>query len=137
MGLVENLFEAAFNIAAAAVNTVKAMPEGLNNACASYMRERISEIAAVMKKSDEKRFGQTAPNWFYIETSKKLLVSDYRIPENLKSDYQRYSSTFGTITWYDPERDYRIPDNLKFDCLRRSSTFGRITRHDSDRDNSW
>ncbi len=31
MGMVENLFEAAFNIAAAAVNAVKAMPEGLNN----------------------------------------------------------------------------------------------------------
>ncbi len=90
-----------------------------------------------MKKSDEKRFGQTAPNWFYIETSKKLLVSDYRIPENLKSDYQRYSSTFGKSTRRDSERDYRIPDNLNFDCLRRSSTFGRITRHDSDRDNSW
>ena len=137
MGMVENLFEAAFNIAAAAVNTVKAMPEGLNNACARYMRKNISKLAADMKKGDEECLGQTAPNWFYMEKCKMLLVSDYRIPENLKSDYQRYSSTFGKSTRRDSERDYRIPDNLNFDCLRRSSTFGRITRHDSDRDNSW
>lgn len=92
---MKNLFETASNIAATAVNIAKSLPEGLNNALVNSSRDRILEMASFLKKSDETRLKSTAPNWFYMERAKKWNLPDYSIPENLKSDFQRYSSTFG------------------------------------------
>lgn len=92
---MKNLFETASNIAATAVNIAKSLPEGLNNALVKSSRDRILEMASLLKKSDETRLKSTAPNWFYKERAKKWNLPDYSIPENLKSDFQRYSSTFG------------------------------------------
>lgn len=104
MGLMKNLFETASNIAATAVNIAKILPEGLNNMSRDYERERILDVASRLKQIDEGR-GQTAPNWFYIEKAKKGISSNYSIPQNLKSDYQRYSRTYGKIPGFDSDRD--------------------------------
>ena len=107
MGFMNNLFEAASNIAATAVNTAKSLPDGLNNALEGYVRGHILQMASLLKKSDENRLGGAAPNWFYMEMAKKSILSDYNIPEDLKSDYQRYSSTFSIPALRENHDNYR------------------------------